>query len=73
MRWFMIGLALLGLVLVPWFWITSHEIMAIVVMLVVLTMLVQAACIDLPGSSYTKIHNLWKHRNKGGGKPPASG
>jgi len=71
MSWFMTGVALVGLVLVPVFWITSHYALAIAMLLGVLTMLVQAACIDLPGSSYSRLHRLWKHKTSGRHEPPA--
>jgi hypothetical protein len=62
MSHFMVALLVLGLVFIPTFWVMGHEILSIVVMLTVFTMLVQAACIDLPGSPYDQIHRLWKHK-----------
>jgi hypothetical protein len=70
---FMIALLILGVVLIPTLWAMGYEIIAIVVMLTVFTMLVQAACIDLPGSPYKSIHRLWKHKTDRKGQGPTEG
>ena len=57
---FMTALTLLALVAVPVLWIQEQYIWAVVVMLTVATMLVQAACVDMPGTpGYDELEKDW--------------
>ena len=57
---FMLTLTLLGLIAIPILWIQTLYTWAIVVLLTVMTMVVQAACIDMPGTpDYDELEREW--------------
>lgn len=67
----MLILTLVGLVAVPVLWVQEQYIGAVVVMWVVATTLVQAACIDMPGTpDYDELEREW---HKPDDEPPKEG
>lgn len=54
--------ALVGVVGVPSLWALEHKIPAIVLMLVVFLVILQTACIDLPGTPYRRLDKLWQSK-----------
>lgn len=59
----MVAFAAIGAILVPVLWLGGFEIWAVAAMLFVTTMLVQAACIDLPSvPDYRHLHRLWSKK-----------
>jgi hypothetical protein len=63
LSWVMIASAVVGVIGVPALWLLEHKIAAIVLMLVVFVVIIQAACIDLPGSPYRALNKLWASKN----------
>lgn len=57
---FMLFLTLCGVVAVPVLWVQAYYVWAIVVMLTVAVTLIQAACIDMPGTpGYEELEREW--------------